>query len=48
MSIWNQIHNEYGLLERFKSILEGNDLSLWQGLSRDEKIMFDWYKRHSA
>lgn len=48
MSLWNQIHNEYGLRDTFESILKSDGLAIWKTLSHDQKILFDWYKRHSA
>jgi hypothetical protein len=48
MSIWNHISNESGLLGKFKEILGSESPTLWNSLTRDEKRLFDWYKRQQV
>ena len=48
MSLWNHISNESGLLGKFQEILGSESPELWNSLSRDEKQLFDWYKRQQV
>lgn len=48
MSLWNHIANESGLLAKFQEILGSNTPELWNSLNRDEKRLFEWYKRRQV
>jgi hypothetical protein len=48
MSLWNHISNASGLLSKFQEILGSKSPELWNSLTRDEKCLFDWYKRQQV
>jgi hypothetical protein len=48
MSLWKHISNESGLLGKFQEILGSATPALWNSLTRDEKRLFDWYKKQQV